>query len=181
MLGQWPIITPQWSKFCGVTLVHSEKTPPITVVLLLLSPLLWKDKFFSRILPIYFKHTYFLVHLLMAISTKQTRILNWSDNETYNWCYRIICFDSAKRFLTNYSYMWCVTLIPWYPNDINSCCSGVIIINFGHISTFLTCLLLWHCDKPLNQYENVFKNSQMYIWSSSIHNGRPSLLESRLT
>ena len=122
MLRHWPIITLQRRDFCEVLWGHIEKVSPMSVVTLLLSPLLWKDNFFFRILPIYFRHTYFLVHLLMAISTskqefqiyqttKHTIHATKKSVENVNnkiplwWC---------KYFVTNYSYMWCVTLIPGY-------------------------------------------------------------------
>ena len=109
-------VDPQQSGFCGVMLSHIEKGQSMSVVTLLLSPLLWKDKFFSRILSIHF-----LVHL-MVISRKQTRIQsNMQLMQQKNLQKMLIGyhFDIAKCFLTNYSYMWCVILIPGYPNGVN--------------------------------------------------------------
>ena len=64
-----------------------------------------------------------MVHIVMEISGKQaTRILNLYQTTKHiqlmlqkNLLKMLIIrfhFDSAKCFLTNYSYMWCATLIP---------------------------------------------------------------------
>ena len=141
MLGHWPIITPQRSDFCGVKLGQIEKAPPTSFVTLLLSPLLWKDKFFSRILPIYFRHTFFVTpsngyfHKANKNfkSIRQPNIQLMLQENLLKMLIIRYRSDRAKYFLTNYSYVWCVTLIQGYPNDINWCCSGVIIVNLGHI------------------------------------------------
>ena len=48
--------------------------------------------------------------------------------ENVNIIYR---FDNARCFLTNYSHMWFVTLIPGYQNDINGCCSVSSLLTLG--------------------------------------------------
>ena len=59
-------------------------------------------------------------------------------------------FNSAKCFLTNYSNVWCVTLIPGYPNDINWRCFDAIIDNFGHIQYLVLVFLLSAFNKKLS-------------------------------
>ena len=129
MLDQWPIITQQQSDFCGVILGHIEKAPPMSVVTLLLSPspLMCKYKFFSRILPIYFRHIffgtpsngYFYKPYKNFKSFRQPNIQLMLKKNLLKMLLIRHHFNSAKCFLPNYSYVWCVTLIPGYPNDIN--------------------------------------------------------------
>ena len=131
--------TMKWILWCNIG--HIEKTPPITVVILLLSPLLWKGKFFSRILPIFFRHIFFgtpskgYFHKASKNfkSFRQRNIQLMLQKNLLKMLLIRYHFNSAKCFLTNYSYVWCVTSIPGYPNDINWCCFGVIIVNFGHV------------------------------------------------
>ena len=70
-LGQWPIITSQRSDFSWVMLGHIEKTPPVSVICnAVKAEILFQNSAYNLA-------TYFTVHLVMAISTKQTtRMLN---------------------------------------------------------------------------------------------------------
>ena len=69
----------------------------------------------------YFRHTYFLVHLLMAISPKgnknfksvrQPNIQLMLQKNLLKMLMIRFRVDSAKCFLTNYCYKQCVTFIP---------------------------------------------------------------------